>query len=383
MDRWSSDGDSASSSSSASPVEFSHSFEATLPRDSAILCFSPTGDNLLKQARIFTNEELIDQAIYRWQSYIGSCSEAFDVLRQQLVAAYIPYALEQHRRSQSTSRALVYSIVENIFDIKAKSGQGRRALRNMLRHSVRTANQRHLTCVSKFAIVSNNLAKWRKSCSDQRCRFRDPTTTTWEKPCGNLCLPLLPVCAYHLVQLNPAPTLHGECLQNDAHNYSCSTTVERMSNVEPASSLSPESVKTGTTSTGGDSAKSATDRSQPLTRSTRSVKTGHVEAVTTNSCTSGASTTLQLPIQFLLRRCGGTCGQSCDEPVVAWSSATRCRRHLFSGLVSCTTPWCSGCRHTNNTSVCNDVSTARTRPNLSESIRLSLQPAMKPKLEGR
>ncbi|GAA57941.1 acetyl-CoA C-acetyltransferase [Clonorchis sinensis] len=48
-----------------------------------------------RRARIFTTEEAIDQAIDRWQAYMRSCSEALGVLRQQLIDAYVPYALEK------------------------------------------------------------------------------------------------------------------------------------------------------------------------------------------------------------------------------------------------------------------------------------------------
>lgn len=50
-------------------------------------------------------------------------------------------------------------------------------------------------------MMSNRIAKWSKP--GQKCRYRDPTTTTWEKACPQLCVPLLPVCFAHLVQLNP------------------------------------------------------------------------------------------------------------------------------------------------------------------------------------
>ncbi|VEL36572.1 unnamed protein product [Protopolystoma xenopodis] len=99
-------------------------------------------------------------------------------------------------------------------------------------------NQRHLACVSKFAIVSTNLAAWRKraggASQSQQCKYRDPTVTTWEKPCPNPSLPLLQVCASHLVQLNPAPPflrLSAEQTPEALSSYNAEKTVDLKSSV--------------------------------------------------------------------------------------------------------------------------------------------------------
>ncbi|GAA53272.1 acetyl-CoA acetyltransferase, partial [Clonorchis sinensis] len=198
-----------------------------------------------------------------------------------------------------------------------------KALRNMLRHSVKVANQRHLACVSKFAIVSSRLAKWRKPTASQRCQYRDPTTTTWEKPCGNLCIPLLPVCAAHVVQLKPAPSL--ESLTDRPVDV-----VNGCYQSDPNSETKPLSVSPRSPTDGGSARiHSCAPELPPPARSTRSVKPSPSDSLPI-SPPSSTTPTLQLPQQYLFRPCGGAFGQPCNKPVIAWTPYTRCPRHTFT-----------------------------------------------------
>ncbi|KAA3682355.1 acetyl-CoA C-acetyltransferase [Paragonimus westermani] len=335
MDCWSSEGDSVSSSSSASTPNLS--FEDRLSSDNdrawwtqkeqqTLLC--RTGANLLKRAGIFTNEEAIDQAIDRWQAYIRTCSRALDVLRQQLVDAYIPYALEQDKRTRRTDkltsqspkddtsghsvavhghqdcagffRSTVFLTFSPFFppEPDATTARKQRALRNFMRHSSKVANQRHLACVSKFAIVSNRLAKWRKTTSSQRCRFRDPTTTTWEKPCSNVCLPLLPVCAVHLVQLNPAPELRPA--ETGKGEGVCAADTKPHSPVDQpktATVTPPESSMQTDGQPSWNALGTTTDPLRTPSRNTRSVKSCPTELAPVSPTTNNVPV-LQLPTQI-------------------------------------------------------------------------------------
>ncbi|KAF5397720.1 Acetyl coenzyme A C acetyltransferase [Paragonimus heterotremus] len=357
MDCWSSEGDSVSSSSSASTPN--PSFEDGLSSDNdrtwwtqkeqqTLLC--RTGANLLKRAGIFTNEEAIDQAIDRWQAYIRTCSRALDVLRQQLVDAYIPYALEQDKRTRCTDKLASQSPKDDSSgqNVAVHSHQDsntvrkQRALRNFMRHSSKVANQRHLACVSKFAIVSNRLAKWRKTTSSQRCRFRDPTTTTWEKPCSNVCLPLLPVCAVHLVQLNPAPELCP--IESSKEERICAADTKLQSPLDQPKTATFGPLESSSQTDGQPSwnaSGTATDSIRTPFRNTRSVKSCPTELIPVSPTTTSLPV-LQLPTQYLFRRCGGALGMPCNEPIVAWSTLARCPRHTFApSLASCSARWAS------------------------------------------
>ncbi|KAG5446826.1 hypothetical protein CSKR_113401 [Clonorchis sinensis] len=331
IDNWSSDGDSVSSSSSCSACDVLPGIReghSSTSDDMHQRVVPRSGVNLLKRARIFTTEEAIDQAIDRWQAYMRSCSEALGVLRQQLIDAYVPYALEKWNLDRQPSNH-VSTIGSTGEGAGASTHQTphtvrkNKALRNMLRHSVKVANQRHLACVSKFAIVSSRLAKWRKPTASQRCQYRDPTTTTWEKPCGNLCIPLLPVCAAHVVQLKPAPSL--ESLTDRPVDV-----VNGCYQSDPNSETKPLSVSPRSPTDGGSARiHSCAPELPPPARSTRSVKPSPSDSLPI-SPPSSTTPTLQLPQQYLFRPCGGAFGQPCNKPVIAWTPYTRCPRHTFT-----------------------------------------------------
>ena len=83
-------------------------------------------------------------------------------------------------------------------------------------------NAKRAAAVSKFAIMSTRLAPWQRSGVGQHsCKYRDPTTTTWEHRCNRPCIPLLPYCAAHLVMSEdnaPPP------IQNPSMTATSSTT---------------------------------------------------------------------------------------------------------------------------------------------------------------
>ncbi|VEL23358.1 unnamed protein product, partial [Protopolystoma xenopodis] len=53
------------------------------------------------RAGIYTSEEVIEQAIDRWLSYTSLCRKALGMLRQQMIEAYVPYAVDQQRMNQT------------------------------------------------------------------------------------------------------------------------------------------------------------------------------------------------------------------------------------------------------------------------------------------
>ncbi|KAF8562776.1 Acetyl coenzyme A C acetyltransferase [Paragonimus westermani] len=390
MDCWSSEGDSVSSSSSASTPNLSFEDGLSCDNDRAwwtqkeqqtLLC--RTGANLLKRAGIFTNEEAIDQAIDRWQAYIRTCSCALDVLRQQLVDAYIPYALEQDKRTRRTDKLTSQSPKDDTSGHSvavhghqdATTARKQRALRNFMRHSSKVANQRHLACVSKFAIVSNRLAKWRKTTSSQRCRFRDPTTTTWEKPCSNVCLPLLPVCAVHLVQLNPAPEL---CPAESGKGEGvCAADTKLHSHVDQPKTATVTPLESSMQTDGQPSWNALGTTTDPLrtpSRNTRSVKSCPTELTPVSPTTTNVPV-LQLPTQYLFRRCGGALGMSCNEPIVAWSAPARCPRHTFApSLASCSGRWAS--KHSTSEQTTQPNCQPSTDPSNTQCLSIRVQAAL-------
>ncbi|THD20163.1 Acetyl coenzyme A C acetyltransferase [Fasciola hepatica] len=337
-DAWSSDGGSVSSSSCGSDrpgsahEDAAHDLETRsnyqLSRDPSFEENVHTGASYLKRARIFTSEEAITQAIDRWQAYIRLCTRALGRLRQQLVDSYVPFALEQCRKGTGRTGIVRNSTHSDddsrSIEVHRPFGRRQKALRNMLRHSVKVANQRHQSCLSRFAIVSNRLAKWRKPSSTPRCLYRDPTTTTWENNCMNHCLPLLPVCAQHLVLLNPAPQL-PTLNADDAASSPCPCDripAPSASDVQTDDSCSTvnefvneeQSRKTQKNSTAG--------KKISLNRTSRITATETAVSVLTNVAD------LQLPTQYLLQRCAGDgSGHPCMEPVIAWSTDSRCVQH--------------------------------------------------------
>ncbi|CAI2728707.1 unnamed protein product [Schistosoma spindalis] len=373
LDAWSSDGGSISSSSSY--LSDDHCMEPENLTLSSIPLCEPTEEkhlnsikdthkfshpqkyplHYLKSAGVYTGKEVIDLAIDRWESYKNLCHQALYVLRQQLVDAYVPYAIEESKASSTKS---VLNKANTVSTLPGRSQLRQRAAQKMLRHSVKTANQRHLACVSKFAIVSNRIAKWRRPPSaSQQCRFRDPTTTTWEKHCTNACVPLLPVCSYHLVQMRPAPdydknssneqklsidesnsngysehvNVKSENPIIECHVNSDNTTVDvKSSNISPNTTISnshncnPSLYNEFSTSNFNKSMKFddhiTKSHSSRLNRSSK----GHSD----QPCVSNPiSPTLQISPQYLFRRCGGGSSQNCSEPVIAWNPFIRCMYH--------------------------------------------------------
>ncbi|CAH8848301.1 unnamed protein product [Trichobilharzia szidati] len=375
LDAWSSDGGSISSSSSCcsdtqhtdiGEVTSSMSCDKTVKGDHADSSTDTCGSvqfrkrhlHYLKSAGVYTSEEVIDQAIDRWRSYKDLCCQALSVLRQQLVDAYIPYAMEENKISASKQVPNEPNIPP---DISKRGHLRQRAAKNILRHSVKTANQRHLACVSKFAIVSNRIAKWRKSTASQQCRFRDPTTTTWEKRCTNRCIPLLPVCSHHLVQMRPAPyyddlnssvaceNSNGQANSEDNILNTTSKSDEPItdfvadttSNTADIELTSPpiHSIPTSRSrnSSCGDFPSSSMNKSikfddhikSPSSRLNRSTK-GHFDQ---SSMSNPNSPSLQIPAQYLFRCCHGGSSHNCTEPVIAWNQLTRCIYHSTTASV--------------------------------------------------
>nr|AAP06445.1 hypothetical protein [Schistosoma japonicum] len=222
----------------------------------------------------------------------------------------------------------------------------------MLHHSVKTANQRHLACVSKFAIVSNRISKWCKPTASQQCRFRDPTTTTWEKRCTNLCVPLLPVCSHHLVQMRPAPD-YVKISSNELTYNECSLDVfakSEKSVIEPNVNVhSAVDVKLTSSipiiSTNLDHNSSCSEVSTLILN--KPIKLGdHIKSLHSRLNRSGKGhfdqsvagnpnlPTLQISPQYLFRRCGGGPSRNCPEPVIAWNPFIRCMHHSTITSVS-------------------------------------------------
>ncbi|CAL8070015.1 unnamed protein product [Calicophoron daubneyi] len=386
MDAWSSDGDSVSSSCSSSnsdsllfeePACYDQADKAksknNLSADHRAIVRSRKNLGLLRRARIYTSEEVIDQAIDRWEAYNRSCSHAMNLLKQQLIDAYIPYALEQYKGAKaSPSSSSGAQNWTSLSALEKASARKRCALWHLLRHPVKVENQRHLSCVSKFAVVSSRLAKWRKPAASQQCRYRDPTTTTWEKPCSNLCLPLLAVCAHHLVLLKPAPQTQPESalkssLSGAANGYDRNCVKTSSGSCMPvANSEALKSSSMPLTLT-GDYRKSSVSASTnclavatvpcpqvhtslnhyddvkkaAVFRSGRFNGKGTGDPGVTSSTTTSAPA-LQIPSQYLFRRCGGGPDGSCSEPVVAWSSDSRCLLHTATSnyLGSRLPDWC-------------------------------------------
>nr|CAH8848252.1 unnamed protein product [Trichobilharzia regenti] len=376
LDAWSSDGGSISSSSSycsdthhtdiggvTSPISCDKTVKGDHVDSSRDTCgsvqFKKRHLHYLKSAGVYTSEEVIDQAIDRWRSYKDLCCQALSVLRQQLVDAYIPHAMEENKISAPKQGSSEPTGIPS--DISNRSHLRQRAAKNILRHSVKTANQRHLACVSKFAIVSNRIAKWRKPTASQQCRYRDPTTTTWEKRCTNRCIPLLPVCSHHLVQMRPAPyyddlnssavceNQNGE--PNSENNILNATpksddpitdfvadTTSNTSDIEPTPPpIHCIPISRSRNSSCGDFPASNMNKSikfddhikSPSSRLNRSTK-GHFDQ---SSIGSPNSPSLQIPAQYLFRCCDGGSSHKCTEPVIAWNQLTRCIYHSTTASI--------------------------------------------------
>ncbi|VDP98827.1 unnamed protein product [Trichobilharzia regenti] len=313
LDAWSSDGGSISSSSSycsdthhtdiggvTSPISCDKTVKGDHVDSSRDTCgsvqFKKRHLHYLKSAGVYTSEEVIDQAIDRWRSYKDLCCQALSVLRQQLVDAYIPHAMEENKISAPKQGSSEPTGIPS--DISNRSHLRQRAAKNILRHSVKTANQRHLACVSKFAIVSNRIAKWRKPTASQQCRYRDPTTTTWEKR----------YTTSNTSDIEPTPPpIH--CIPiSRSRNSSCGDF--------PASNMN-KSIKFD------DHIKSPSSR---LNRSTK----GHFDQ---SSIGSPNSPSLQIPAQYLFRCCDGGSSHKCTEPVIAWNQLTRCIYHSTTASI--------------------------------------------------
>ncbi|CAH8504301.1 unnamed protein product [Schistosoma turkestanicum] len=374
LDSWSSDGGSISSSSSCfSDDHCMDSENLTLPsiplsgltEEKHFNSFKNTRRlshdqknplHYLKSAGVYTSKEVIDQAINRWESYKNLCHQALYILRQQLVDAYIPYAIEESKASPTKP---AFNETDTIPTLPDRVQRRQHAAQKMLRHSVKTANQRHLACVSKFAIVSNRIAKWcRPPTANQQCRFRDPTTTTWEKHCTNSCVPLLPVCSYHLVQIRPAPDYIMNSSSNkqqissdelNSTNYDEQVNVKsEMSTIEcdvnnnnntvdvKSSIISPNTTILNNRSRNSSSCSefSTLNFDKPIKFDDHNVKS---QSSRLNRCSKGyfdqtsvinpISPTVQISPQYLFRRCGGGPSQNCPEPVIAWNPFIRCIYH--------------------------------------------------------
>ncbi|KAL7064577.1 hypothetical protein AAHC03_04676 [Spirometra sp. Aus1] len=195
-----------------------------------------------------------------------------------------------------------------------------RALRRLGRYSSKIENQRRVAALSKFAIISARLAPWKKPGVGRQCKYRDPTTTTWEHRCTRPCLPALSFCAAHLVQSQPPlPT---------------STSVESGC---PEACVDVVKAEEAAGEGGGDGPLKRLAGSKQLTRKSSSTRlrqlsdmssSGTATTCSVGSATSAKTADLQLPPQqYLFRRCGGGPGNACMEPVIAWSASTRCRLH--------------------------------------------------------
>ncbi|VDN19762.1 unnamed protein product [Dibothriocephalus latus] len=220
---WSSDGDSASSdymsstSSSSSDVssddERAPHSSATYPQsvNSARSC------HFLSRAGVFTREEIIEQAIESWTEYVRLCRRSLSLLRENMVEKYVRCAVEEkfascsdsvshdsHQYDGSNSTGKRNLSLANHAIIPRQSRE-LRALRRLGRYSSKIENQRRVAALSKFAIISARLAPWKKTGVGTQCKYRDPTTTTWEHRCTRPCLPTLSFCAAHLVQSRPPP----------------------------------------------------------------------------------------------------------------------------------------------------------------------------------
>ncbi|TNN20432.1 hypothetical protein EWB00_004017 [Schistosoma japonicum] len=367
LDTWSSDGGSISSSSSCCSDVFCMDPDNPNP-SSTTLCepleethFNYSKDasrflniqkhplHYLKCAGVYTDKEVIAQAIDRWKSYKNLCYQALYVLRQQLVDAYIPYAIEE---SKTNSSKQISGEASTTSTLPTRNQRRQRAAQKMLHHSVKTANQRHLACVSKFAIVSNRISKWCKPTASQQCRFRDPTTTTWEKRCTNLCVPLLPVCSHHLVQMRPAPD-YVKISSNELTYNECSLDVfakSEKSVIEPNVNVhSAVDVKLTSSipiiSTNLDHNSSCSEVSTLILN--KPIKLGdHIKSLHSRLNRSGKGhfdqsvagnpnlPTLQISPQYLFRRCGGGPSRNCPEPVIAWNPFIRCMHHSTITSVS-------------------------------------------------
>ncbi|VDM20438.1 unnamed protein product [Hydatigera taeniaeformis] len=253
LDSWSSDGDSVSSDSYSSDSETSSSsssnnsdnqssdrtrgvrylkhvvfvftlvyhgsYNASLPSE---LIFCACISDFRRRAGIFTREEVIEQAIDRWSAYLRLCGKAMTFLRDTMVENYVREVVENKAQSNFSCpieavgggvTSKITPSVDSLGDSKNStlaSGHKSaelRALRRFGRHSSRVENAKRAAAVSKFAIMSTQLAPWQRSGGGQQsCKYRDPTTTTWEHRCNRPCVPLLPYCAVHLVLSEDTPS---------------------------------------------------------------------------------------------------------------------------------------------------------------------------------
>ncbi|BHF63847.1 Acetyl-CoA acetyltransferase, cytosolic [Sparganum proliferum] len=340
---WSSDGDSASSdylSSASSSSSDVTSNNETFPHSSAANVRSIESVNsarnchFLSRAGIFTREEIIEQAIESWTDYVRLCRRSLSLLRENMVENYVRCAVEERFANcpDSLSRESYPCNGSNSAGKRnpspdshaTTSRQSRelRALRRLGRYSSKIENQRRVAALSKFAVISARLAPWKKPGVGRQCKYRDPTTTTWEHRCTRPCLPALSFCAAHLVQSQPPPPT--------------STSVESGS-LEACLDVLKDEEGAGE---GGDGPLRRPAGSKQLTRKNSSTRlrllsdnvlmssSGTATTCSVGSATSAKTADLQLPPQqYLFRRCGGGPGKVCMEPVIAWSSSTRCRLH--------------------------------------------------------
>ncbi|KAL3320653.1 Golgin subfamily A member 7 [Cichlidogyrus casuarinus] len=261
LDRWSSDGGSVSSSSSSdySSDEISNeSINDTLDIESfqeTDVTFSQAQIlkkrvarqrkmHLLRRAQYYTISEGLEMALDRWQNYRHQCRRFMRLLRCQLTSTYVPHAIKQFQTknqviSESSQQSKHYQDMRLYLE--------HRALRKYGKHPIKVSNLRYNAYMSKFAIMCSQVAPWRRTANThssigsmphnssssslpglssqpgavssnlnsslnlqstqsslvgpRQCKYRDPTTTTWEKHCTKMAIPLMNYCRHHIVLL--------------------------------------------------------------------------------------------------------------------------------------------------------------------------------------
>ncbi|KAL5109670.1 Acetyl-CoA acetyltransferase cytosolic [Taenia crassiceps] len=323
LDSWSSVGDSVSSDSYSSDSETS-SFSNNDDHQSSS---HTRGARYLKRAGIFTREEVIEQAIDRWSTYIRLCGKAMTFLRETMVENYVREVVEAKAQSNFSGSMETPSAgkitppgdlsTDSKYPTLASSHRSAelRALRRFGRHSSRVENAKRAAAVSKFAIMSTQLAPWQRSGGGQQsCKYRDPTTTTWEHRCSRPCVPLLPYCAAHLVlsEDTPPPPHPSSVAASSTATTIPPRDVEVGGDREGPSTLM--SVSTPPPSAPGKPQK-------PPSRKSTSAK------VRSTADGVASFSDIQFPPQFLFRKCCGGPNNDCTEPVIAWTATTRCPQH--------------------------------------------------------